>query len=56
MMSMKPWRKVATPTEYELSGAFQQAEFLADTSHVHAFGIIVRSVNSKPESTTRNAG
>lgn len=35
-MSFKPWREVAIPHEDVLKGTFQQAEFAADLSRVHA--------------------
>ncbi|OYT70848.1 MAG: hypothetical protein CFK52_09955 [Chloracidobacterium sp. CP2_5A] len=35
-MSLKPWREVAVPHEDVLRGTFQQAEFAADLSRVHA--------------------
>jgi len=35
-MAMKPWREVAVPHEDVLRGTFQQAEFAADLSRVHA--------------------
>ncbi len=35
-MSLKPWRKIAIPHEDVLRGTFQQAEFPADISRVHA--------------------
>lgn len=35
-MTMKPWREVAVPHEDVLRGTFQQAEFAADLSRVHA--------------------
>lgn len=35
-MSLKPWREVAKPHEDVLKGNFQQAEFAADLSRVHA--------------------
>ncbi len=35
-MSLKPWREVAVPHEDVLKGTFQQAEFAADLSRVHA--------------------
>lgn len=36
MMSLKPWREIAIPHEDVRKGAFQQAEFAADISRVHA--------------------
>ena len=33
---LKPWREVAVPHEDVLKGTFQQAEFAADLSRVHA--------------------
>ncbi len=36
MMSLKPWREIAVPHEDVLKGTFQQAEFAADLSRVHA--------------------
>ena len=35
-MAMKPWREIAVPHEDVLKGTFQQAEFAADLSRVHA--------------------
>jgi len=35
-MILKPWREVAVPHEDVLKGTFQQAEFAADLSRVHA--------------------
>ena len=35
-MSLRPWREIAVPHEDVLKGAFQQAEFAADLSRVHA--------------------
>lgn len=35
-MTLKPWREVAIPHEDVLKGTFQQAEFAADISAVHA--------------------
>ncbi|MCX7692357.1 DUF499 domain-containing protein [Tepidimonas taiwanensis] len=35
-MSFKPWREIAVPHEDVLKGTFQQAEFAADLSRVHA--------------------
>lgn len=35
-MALKPWREVAVPHEDVLKGTFQQAEFAADLSRVHA--------------------
>ena len=35
-MSLKPWREIAVPHEDVLRGTFQQAEFAADLSRVHA--------------------
>jgi len=35
-MSLKPWREVAIPHEDVLKGTFQQSEFAADISAVHA--------------------
>jgi len=35
-MSLKPWREVAVPHADVLKGTFQQAEFAADISRVHA--------------------
>ena len=35
-MTLKPWREVAIPHEDVLKGTFQQAEFAADLSRVHA--------------------
>ena len=35
-MTLKPWREIATPHEDVLKGTFQQAEFAADLSRVHA--------------------
>ena len=35
-MSLKPWRELAVPHEDVLKGTFQQAEFAADLSRVHA--------------------
>ncbi len=35
-MTLKPWREVAVPHEDVLKGTFQQAEFAADLSRVHA--------------------
>jgi predicted AAA+ superfamily ATPase len=35
-MSLKPWREIAIPHEDVLRGTFQQAEFAADISRVHA--------------------
>lgn len=35
-MRVKPWREVAVPHEDVLKGTFQQAEFAADISRVHA--------------------
>ncbi len=35
-MSLKPWRQIAVPHEDVLKGTFQQAEFAADLSRVHA--------------------
>ncbi|MDW8336956.1 MAG: DUF499 domain-containing protein, partial [Tepidimonas sp.] len=35
-MALKPWREVAVPHEDVLRGTFQQAEFAADLSRVHA--------------------
>lgn len=35
-MSLKPWRQIAVPHEDVLQGTFQQAEFAADISRVHA--------------------
>jgi predicted AAA+ superfamily ATPase len=36
MMTLKPWREIAVPHEDVLKGTFQQAEFAADLSRVHA--------------------
>jgi predicted AAA+ superfamily ATPase len=36
MMNLKPWREIAVPHEDVLKGTFQQAEFAADLSRVHA--------------------
>ena len=36
MALMKPWREIAVPHEDVLKGTFQQAEFAADLSRVHA--------------------
>src|SRR5215468_1070975 len=33
---LKPWREIAVPHEDVLKGTFQQAEFAADLSRVHA--------------------
>jgi predicted AAA+ superfamily ATPase len=35
-MALKPWRVIAVPHEDVLKGTFQQAEFAADLSRVHA--------------------
>lgn len=35
-MNLKPWREIAIPHADVLSGTFQQAEFAADISQVHA--------------------
>ncbi|TCS97624.1 hypothetical protein EDC36_10830 [Tepidimonas ignava] len=35
-MTLKPWREVAVPHQDVLKGTFQQAEFAADLSRVHA--------------------
>lgn len=35
-MPLKPWREIAVPHEDVLKGTFQQAEFAADLSRVHA--------------------
>jgi len=35
-MRLKPWREIAAPHEDVLKGSFQQAEFAADLSRVHA--------------------
>ncbi|WP_019561364.1 ATP-binding protein [Caldimonas manganoxidans] len=35
-MAVKPWREIAVPHEDVLKGTFQQAEFAADLSRVHA--------------------
>jgi predicted AAA+ superfamily ATPase len=35
-MTLKPWREIAEPHEDVLKGTFQQAEFAADLSRVHA--------------------
>ena len=35
-MTMKPWRQLAVPHDDVLKGTFQQAEFAADLSRVHA--------------------
>jgi len=35
-MVLKPWREIAVPHEDVLKGTFQQAEFAADLSRVHA--------------------
>ncbi len=35
-MALKPWREIAIPHEDVLRGTFQQAEFAADISRVHA--------------------
>lgn len=35
-MNLKPWREIAVPHEDVLKGTFQQAEFAADISRVHA--------------------
>lgn len=35
-MTLKPWREVAVPHQDVLKGIFQQAEFAADLSRVHA--------------------
>ncbi|HXG29077.1 MAG TPA: DUF499 domain-containing protein [Nevskiales bacterium] len=35
-MHLKPWREIAVPHEDVLKGTFQQAEFAADLSRVHA--------------------
>ena len=35
-MTLKPWREIAVPHEDVLKGTFQQAEFAADLSRVHA--------------------
>ncbi len=35
-MTLKPWREIAIPHEDVLKGTFQQAEFAADLSRVHA--------------------
>lgn len=35
-MILKPWREIAVPHEDVLKGTFQQAEFAADLSRVHA--------------------
>lgn len=35
-MTLKPWREIAIPHEDVLKGSFQQAEFAADLSRVHA--------------------
>jgi len=35
-MLLKPWREIAIPHEDVLKGTFQQAEFAADLSRVHA--------------------
>lgn len=35
-MALKPWREIAVPHEDVLKGTFQQAEFAADLSRVHA--------------------
>ncbi|MCP5421179.1 MAG: ATP-binding protein [Gammaproteobacteria bacterium] len=36
MATLKPWREIAVPHEDVLKGTFQQAEFAADISRVHA--------------------
>lgn len=36
MKTPKPWREVAAPDEDVFRGTFQQAEFAADLSRVHA--------------------
>jgi len=36
MTSLRPWREIAVPHEDVLKGTFQQAEFAADLSRVHA--------------------
>ncbi len=35
-MNLRPWREIAVPHEDVLKGTFQQAEFAADLSRVHA--------------------
>jgi hypothetical protein len=35
-MNLKPWREIAVPHEDVLKDTFQQAEFAADLSRVHA--------------------
>ena len=35
-MTLKPWREIAVPHDDVLKGTFQQAEFAADISRVHA--------------------
>ena len=35
-MALRPWREIAVPHEDVLKGTFQQAEFAADLSRVHA--------------------
>ncbi|MBC7355961.1 MAG: ATP-binding protein [Desulfomicrobiaceae bacterium] len=35
-MTLKPWREIAVPHQDVLKGTFQQAEFAADLSRVHA--------------------
>ena len=35
-MTLKPWREIAVPHDDVLKGTFQQAEFAADLSRVHA--------------------
>ncbi len=35
-MNLKPWREIAVPHQDVLKGTFQQAEFAADISRVHA--------------------
>lgn len=35
-MNLKTWREIAVPHEDVLKGTFQQAEFAADLSRVHA--------------------
>jgi len=35
-MNLKPWREIAVPHEDVLKGTYQQAEFAADISRVHA--------------------
>lgn len=38
-MGLKPWREIAEPHSDMREGKFQQAEFAADLSRVHAAGI-----------------